>query len=197
MKTYKKTIDKPRLEIRPDEFMENPRKTNEGTVGYFITVDRSYLSPDEDEQLEEIVRETGQVADSQADHIERIIKEIEEYREEKVLEVYPITKYEHSGVVYKLGSFSGFDYSNNGFYIITDKTQKRAGVKKKDFEKAIEDELEDYNKWINGEYLEYVLYDKNGEVEDSCVGVEDLERVRELLPKEFQNEDLEEYLIFN
>jgi len=196
MKKYTKQITetKPRLEIRHDDDTESPRKWS--NLGYFITQDRNYHSPDKNETLQRIIKETGQVADSQAEHIAMIKREIGTDTDEKVIAIYPIAKYEHSGVVYKLGTIHGFDYSNNGFYIITDKTQKEIGTPKKSFEKVIKDELDIYNKWANGEVYRFVLYDINGEFEDSCGGFYDIEDIREHLPKEWEKEDLKEYLIY-
>ena len=113
---------------------------------------------------------------------------------EKVLAIYPIVKYEHGGVVYKIGTIHGFDYSNNGFYIITEKTQEEMGTSKKDFEKVVKQELEVFNKWVNGEVYQYCLFDDDGEVVDSCGGYYDIEDIRAELPKEWEKEDLREYI---
>lgn len=194
MKTIKQTITKeiPKLEISHCDYTESPRKWS--NLGYFITCDRNYHSPDRHEVLETIVKRTGQEATSQAEHMKLIKIAINSLGGDKVKAIYPICKYEHSGVVYKLGSFSGFDYSNNGFYIITDKTQKELGTDKKDFEKVIKEELEVYNKYANGEVYQYCLYDDNGEVADSCGGFYDIEDIREYLPEEWSKEDLTEYV---
>jgi len=190
MKTYTKTVEetKPKLVIEYDEDSTSPREWS--NLGYFITIDRNYFSPDRNETLERIVKETGEEAGSQAEHIKMIKSSIEEDTDEKVIEVYPIVKYEHSGVSYSLCSSSGFDYSNNGFYIITDKTQKEIGTEAEDFEKVIKEELEVYNKYANGEVYQFCLYDDNGEVVDSCGGFYDIEDIRESLPEEWSKENL-------
>jgi hypothetical protein len=195
MKTYWKKIKKPRLEIERAPYADSPREwTN---LGYFITVDRDYNSPDKNEQLESIVKKTGEIAENLEDHIKRITKRIKEETGEKVLKIYPISKYEHSDVSYALGVRKGFDYSNNGFYIITDKTQKEVGTPKKLFEKVINDELDLYNKWAIGEVYCYALWDKNGTYEDGSSGFYDIEDIRAELPEEWKNENLEDYLINN
>ena len=165
--TYKetKTITKNKLEISYCDYIESPRVWS--NLGYFITCDRNYYSPDRNETIEAIVKQTGNEARSQAEHIELIKKEMKE-NGEKVLAIYPIVKYEHGGVVYKIGTIHGFDYSNNGFYIITEKTQEEMGTSKKDFEKVVKQELEVFNKWVNGEVYQYCLFDDDGEVVDSC-----------------------------
>jgi hypothetical protein len=192
MKTYQTTVEKNKLEIyHSDE--ESPREW--GNLGYFITVDSRSYSPDKNEQLEEIVRRSGDEAQNQLDHIQIMTDLINTETSEQVLVIYPVVKYEHSGVSYKLGTAHGFDYSNNGFYIVTDKTQKELGTPKKSFEKVIAQELELYNKWVNGEVYGFSLYDDNGDLVDSCGDFYDLEDMRENLPKEWAKEDLEKYII--
>lgn len=194
MKTIKQTITKeiPKLEISYDNDTESPRSWS--NLGWFITVDRNYHSPDKNEMIENVVKRTGEEATSQAEHMKLIKEELESESNIKVLAIYPIVKYEHSGVSYSLGTVHNFDYSNNGFYIITDKTAKELGTDKKDFEKVIKQELEVFNKWINGEVYSFCLYDDNGEVADSCGGFYDIEDIREYLPEEWSKEDLSEYI---
>jgi hypothetical protein len=193
MKTYTKTkvSTEPLLVIEHDEDSTSPREWS--NLGYFITVDRNYRSPDREPHLESVVKEMGDIAESQAEHIELITKTLNE-EGEKVLAIYPIVKYEHGGVVYRLGSASGFDYSNNGFYIITEKSQKELGTPKESFEKVIKEELEVFNKWINGECYQFCLYNEQGEVDDSCGGFYSVEDIREYLPKEWKDEDLSVYI---
>jgi len=196
---YKKKVveEKPRLEISYDEMVESPRDWS--NLGYFITCDGNYSSPDNvfEGELRDWIKETGQEVASQDEHIKVIKDWFKLNTDEKVLEIYPITKYEHSGVSYSLGDKFGFDYSNNGFYIITDKTQKEVGTDKKDFEKVIGSELEIYNKYCNGEIYRFYLHDKDGEEEDSCCGFYEVEDIRECLPKEFKDEDLMDYFVYN
>lgn len=196
MKTYTKqtTTTEPRLIITHDDDTTSPRE--DSNLGYFITVDRNYYSPDKHSVLEKIIKDSGEIATSQAEHIKLIKEYIElDYKgEEKVIAIYPIVKYEHSGVSYSLGSKKGFDYSNNGFYIITDKTQKETGIKAKDFEKFIKAELETYNSWVNGETYRFCLYDEQGEVIDSCGGFYDLKTIKEYLPEDWKDEDLTDYI---
>ena len=188
MKTYKKTMNVPILEIRHEEDSTSPREWS--NLGYFITIDNKYNSPDKNEILENVIRETGDEASDLDDHIRRIKQNCQD-----IVAIYLISKYEHGGVSYGLGRRNGWDYSNNGFYVITKETQKELGTKKKDFQRVIEDELDIYNKYISGEVYSFVLYDKDGEVEDSCGGFYDIEDIREHLPKGWEKESLEEYII--
>ena len=201
MHTYKKEIEQQRLVIGYDESSESPREW--GNLGYFITIDRNYNSPDDNNDFMEIIKETGDEANSQAEHMKMIKKEIRSRLDEEVLAIYPVVKYEHGGVVYKLGTIHGFDYSNNGFYIVTDKTVKEYGTdntnkntakQAKVFERIIKGELDIYNHYINGEVYGFTLYDEQGEVSDSCWGFYDIEDIREHLPKEWKDEDLTDYI---
>lgn len=194
-KTYKKTNIENRLKISCDLDAENPRKSVYSNLGYFITVDREYNSPDDNPILQKIIEETGDYAKNQKEHIYLIKKEFEKKTNEKILEIYPVCKFEHSCIYYKLGTFKGFDYSNNGFYIVTEKTNEEIGAKKEDFEEIIIQELKNYNNWINGEFYKFILLDENGEFEDCCGGFEDLESIRQCLPEIYKNDDLTQYII--
>ena len=195
MLNYKKTIveEKPRLSIFTDRDAQSPREWS--NLGYFITKDRGFTSPDKHEHFELIMDETGNEASSVEDHMERIKKEIEDRTFEKVLAIYPISKYDHGRVGYGLGIKHGFDYSNNGFYIITENSNKELGTKKEEWERVIEGELEVYSQYMNGEIYEFSLYDEKGEETDCCSGFYKIEDIREYLPSEFANEDLMDYYI--
>ena len=194
MKTYKTTVEKPRIEISYDTFAESPRESN-SNLGYFITIDSNNHSPDDREDFKTIIEDTGEIATSQEDHIKAIKKEIEDQVQEKVLAIYPIVKYEHSGVVYRRGEKHGFDYSNNGFYIVTEESAKELGIKKKDFERIIDQELEEYTQYANGEVYMITVYDENGELQDTCGGFYSIEDMQGGLPEDLQNEDLTTYII--
>ena len=192
MKNYTTTVEKPLLEIRYDSDLPSPREDD--NLGYFITMDRNHFSPDKHPTLEAIVKETSEEADSQSIHMALIKLRIKEDLNEKVLAIYPVVKYEHGNVSYRRGTQHSFDYSNNGFYIVTDRTAKIVGTPKKLFEKVIDQELETYTKWANGDVYGYTLYSKDGEVEDSCCGFYDIDDIKENLPDEWTDEDLSEYL---
>lgn len=204
MQTITKTITVPKLAIKYDTDSESPREWS--NLGYFITSERNYQSPDGNKRnakhgnyqpawlLQEIMESTADEANNTAEHMDLIGKRFDDQSDdEKVLAIYPVNRYEHSGVVYSLGEKHGFDYSNCGFYIITDKTAKESGIKAKDYEKVIKQELEVYNKYANGEVYGFTLYGDNGEVEDSCWGFYDIDDIKDHLPTEFKDEDLQDY----
>ena len=194
MKTFTKTTvtTEKLLKISYDMDAESPRD-NDGNLGYFITKDSKYSSPDKNEQLENIMCTSADEAQNQEDHIQIMSNLINTETEEQVIAIYPIVKYEHSGISYSLGQINGFDYSNNGFYIITDKTQKASGVKKANFEKAIKEELEIYNQYANGEVYQFVLFDEDGEVVDSCGGFYNIDDIKEYLPEDWKDENMQNY----
>ncbi len=187
-----RVTQEPKLKIWNDEAPESPRVWS--NLGYFITSDSNYHSPDENKQLEDIISNTADYVSDQEEHMEAIKRQVQELMDEKVLAIYPVVKYEHGNVSYSLGTAHGFDHSNNGFYIITDKSIKECGTEEKLWEENIKGELETYTKWCNGEIYGFTLLDDEGETEDSCGGFYDVEDIREYLPKEWKDEDLEEYI---
>ncbi len=191
MKMATVAVQKSQLQIFHDSDSESPREWS--NLGYFITVDNRYHSPDKSDWIEQVVKSTSEEANDQEHHMKLIKKGIKEGGE-KVLAIYPVVKYEHGGVSYSLGSKHGFDFSNNGFYIITDKTQKETGTSKKDFEKVINQEIDVYNSWANGEVYGYCLTDENGENLDSCSGFYSIDDIKDHLPEEWKTEDLNEYI---
>jgi hypothetical protein len=195
MKTFTKTTvtEEPRLQIRYDCDPESPREWS--NLGYFITKDRDYHSPDKDETLERIIAETGDEAESLEKHMELITNAIKNQMDDEVLAIYPVVKYEHGGIAYSLGAKHGFDYSNNGFYIVTKKSQKETGSAKRFFRKIIEEEIAEYNKYANGEVYYFNYLDREGTVIDSVGGIYDIDDIKTYLPKSWSKEDMSDYLI--
>lgn len=158
METIKSiTIGNEKLELCYDESPENPRDwTN---LGYFITCDSNYDSPDDNAELKGIIKSTGDMASNQSEHIKLIKDEFNQAlpQDEKVLAIYPVVKHEHGDINYSIGHKQGFDYSNNGFYIVTDKTRAELGTEVKDFKSVVIAELEVYNKYVNGDVYEFTI----------------------------------------
>lgn len=51
--------------------------------------------------------------------------------------------------------------------------------------------------WVNNEVYQFVLFDEQGKEVERCTGFYDLESIKEYLPKNWQNEDLEQYIQYN
>jgi hypothetical protein len=192
MKTYTKTIESPRLEITHDDVCESPRQNT--NLGYFVTCDSRYFSPDKNETIQAIIKDASDNAHNVEEHMTAIKKEIKNQIGEKVIYIAPVSKYEHGGVSYSIGTSRGFDYSNNGFYIVTDRTLKEVGAKRKDIEKIIKAEIDLYNAYVNGNVYHFIAYNLDGSIFDSCGGFYNLEDIRPFLPKNMKGEKLEEYL---
>lgn len=190
MKTYQKTIESKILQISYDICPDSPRDND--NIGYFFTNERRNISPDGNSHvLYDIMKSTGEEATSTQDHMERLKKEAKD-----IFYITPVYRYEHGNVVYRRGTAQGFDVSNCGFYIVTNESLRKIGARKSiaSIEKIIDGELKDYTSWCNGEIYCFTLYDKDGEIEESCGGFYDMETIKEYLPKEWKNEDLSDYL---
>ena len=192
MKTYTTTIEKPRLVIKHDDSPESPREWD--NLGYFITSERRYNCPDDNETIKRIVEETQYDVNNTQEHADAIKLEIEEQTGEKVLYIAPVYRYEHGNVLYRRGTASGFDCSNCGFYIVTDKTADVLGTPADRFESVIDGELETYTAYVNGEVYGFMLYDENGDCVESCWGFYDIDDIKESLPDEYKDDDMRDYL---
>lgn len=207
MKTYQKNITVPRLVIEYDEDAENPR-ADDGNIGIFLTKESQYKSPDgATHPLYALMLETEESAKNTMHHIKLMEDAARKAFKESgpkdgnshdeglhIIEIHPVYRYEHGAVMYKRGKAAGFDYSNCGFFFITAESLSGGNYTAKKIAKAIDAELQIYNKWINGEIYAFRLYDeKSGEMIESCGGFYDIEDIREYLPAEWKKEKLEEY----
>lgn len=195
MKTYKKTKDAPMLEIRYEENAESPREWD--NLGHFITCENRYNSPDDDEDLKSLIQNLAEESDNVDEHMQKIKEEMPHNGYGNVIAIYPVYRYEHGNIAYRRGVAHGFDSSNCGFYIVTDKTVPGhlKEAQSDAIEHIIDAELDTYNKWVNGEVYWYCLYNEGGELEDSVCGFYDLEEIRDNLPDEWENEDLTQYIV--
>ena len=193
MKTFQATVTSPQLVIEHDDSPESPREWD--NVGYFITAERNHGCPDNNQELEEIVRETQHSATNTESHMALVKSEVETELKEKVLYIAPVYRHEHGNVIYRRGTAEGFDVSNCGFYIVTDKTYKDFPADIKHVEHNIDAELAMYTNWCNGEVYRFTLLDEDGEYVDGCGGFYDIEDIRERLPEEWKEEPLEQYVV--
>lgn len=146
-----------RIEVFYDPDPQNPREWGDN-LGTFQIYHRRYASPDK------IVRDSP--------HINK---------DEIGLKVWG---YDHGGVVYKTGETNPFHCPwDSGFagviFCSRQKAREWLGVKRLTKAKIAQitqflaDEVETYNRYINGEYYGYKIFDPSGEEVDSCWGFDD------------------------
>ena len=116
--------------------------------------------------------------------------------------VLPLSVYDHSGVSIYIGNkCDPWDSGRLGWYIVSkEKIRKEYGAKRigkrlrEKVEQILENEVETFNHYINGEVYSFTLY-HNGEEVDSCGGFYDSDNehdgfirdMYEYFPKEFTN----------
>lgn len=189
LKTFKKVIDSPRLVIQQDQFAENPRH-NDNVCILLIKNSRG----DKDKYYNDMLDETSQSVGCREDHMQLLIKAIEEHNNTKVLYSSYVKEYRHSGSHFSLGSHRGWDYSNNGFIFITEQNAKEFGVLPEQFDDIVSHELQELNCWLNGEVYEFYLYDDKGNQVDQCSDIYGLENIKAYLTEDWQQEDLTKYI---
>lgn len=192
MKTYNKTIVKPKLVIDYDYDSDSPRSWS----NLSILIIRNGLG-DNDKYLNRELERTQYEVNNAEDHLELMKEIVEEHLDSKVIYADFISKYEHSGVRYFIGQSSGWDYSNIGFVFVTEDSLEEIGCHKDRIEEIVKNEIETFSQWANGEIYHFTLYDDEGNEVDSLGDIYDLEEIKEYLPKEWQEEDLSEYINYN
>ena len=189
--TVQKTI--PLLEIRIDDSAESPRSWD--NLGYFITKESRYNSPDNHPEYERIISETWDEASDPENHIELIKQRIPE-----AIHVVPVSKYEHSGVSYTRGVSRWWDQWVVGFYIITEKSRDLIGTEPEYFDQCIDGELETYTAWANGNVYGFILRDTNWDELDSCWWMYSLDEIHDQIngfDPSWKDEDLSDYIIYS
>lgn len=195
MKTYKKEVEAQRLEIYHDPIPESPREWS--NLGYFITHQRKYRSPDDNKIFEEVIVDMGIQATDGYDHAQKVKEQLTKDGYNVVL-VVPISKYEHGGIIYSIGDSHGFDSGVCGMYIVLKEGIEELGIQDTSEEnliKIINQELDTYNAHANGQVFGFTLYDSEGNIEESCCGFYDIDDIAAYLPEEFEGEFLEDYII--
>lgn len=145
-----------RIEIHHDPDPQNPRDYD--NLGTFQVYHRRYASPDK------IVRDPPSIN-----------------KDEIGLKVWG---YDHGGIVYKTGETNPFDCPwDSGFagiiFCSKEDARKWLGVKRltkemvSQIEASLDYEVETYNRYINGEYYGYIIFNANDEEVDSCWGFDD------------------------
>jgi len=159
-----------KIEVDYDGDSDNPR--NWSNLGEFLVSNHSrYLD-----------NESGIEIESESD-----FKNLE-----KTHIILPVSVYDHSGVSIYIGSpCDRWDSGQVGWYIVSkEKIRSEYNVKRispKLRERVIshlENEVETYSKWVNGDVYYFTLY-HNGEEEDSLGGIYDIDDIYDYLPKEY------------
>lgn len=202
------------IEMKYDENAESPRAWD-CNLGTIYTWESRSISPDEHSYgdaitfLEEILGENVVTKlhdkhNNTADFMNEIIKRVDQVG----YVMNTVSRYEHSGVKYFLGSSSGWDTGTVGVIFSEKETirellgVKRINAKVREMvEKDFIAELEAYTDWCNGEVYGYEVSDLGGNVIDSCWGfmdcnVYDEKQVFELVNENYsigELSDFEEY----
>ena len=192
MKTYNKTIVKPKLVISYDYDSDSPRNWS----NLSILIIRNGEG-DSSKYLNKQLEQTQYEANNAEEHKQLMVEAVEGHFGSKVVYSDFISKYEHSGVSFFIGRSSGWDYSNIGFVFVTEDSLEEVGCFEKQIEEIVKGEIELFSKWANGDVYRFTLYDDEGNEEDSLGGLYDLEEIREYLPEEWQEEDLQQYIKYD
>lgn len=177
MKTYTevKTTTKNCLEITRDDYAESPKEW--GDDGLFLTgYHRDFWVESKLFSKEECVELHGK-------------------KSNKDYWLFGLEAYIHSGVALAIAHEGNFvdrrwDVSQLGL-IFVKKTEAKTRAKAK---KLAEGLIKTWNIYLSGDVWSFTLHDENGELVDSCGGIYGLEYIKDSLPEEYKNEDLEKYI---
>ena len=196
MKKYKEVIEKPRLVIKHDTCDDSPREWS--NLGLLLLANHKNYTPDYVNRDYSWVKETSYGAKCSADHYNNLMNEFEE-RGEKVKYMEFVSKYEHSGIVYKLGEYGGWDCGLCGFYVVFENDETK-DMTDEQIEKTIKGELDNFNSYINGEVYYFTEYDENGKEVQTVGGYYDIDRIKDYLEDETiieKGEDVSDFLIYD
>lgn len=144
------------IHIHPDTDVMNPREYSEG-FGTMVCWHRNY-------QLGDV-----QPKEDPNEYIARLPKDVI---------ILPLYLYDHSGITMNTTGFScPWDSGQVGWiYVEREKVRKEYGIKrvsKKAYKKAIDlmrAEVKEYDEYLRGDAVGYVVYDNNENHIDSCWG---------------------------
>ncbi len=197
MKTIDVTVTKPQLEIYYDDDTESPREWS--NLGLIVSKYDSITDEECKPLMQDLINIQSKVG-SIEEHLQEMNKVVVDYFDSEIVFSIPLLKYEHSGVKYYTGyTNGGWDCCCIGFVFVTESKLKEMETEN-DFDKisqSIDNEMETLTQWVNSEVYRFVLLDEQGDEIDGCTGFYDLEHIKEYLPKEWQKEDLEQYIQYN
>lgn len=143
--TYKEKNGNRIIKIMFDEYPDNPRDWD--NVGVMITSHGNYTSPDELGINFDDFKGWGEIEE----HL---------FKEHDAALVLPIYMYDHSGVALNTTGFScPWDSGQYGLIMVTNAKLKEEGISKEKAKSILENEVETFGNYINGDVLQYVLYE--------------------------------------
>ena len=161
-------------ELDYDQFPDNPLDWQEDGINYFIEsnnvvnelVDNLFDGDDDAYQAEH----------DKYTNTTDLFEGLNKIAKEQGKLIYPVTKYQHSMVHYYLGSGEGWDCGVNGFVLVDVKQAKKnlGFISEKDIVANINNTLEDFTDYANGDVFFVTFYQLNdkGEKEEEldCAG---------------------------
>ena len=183
MKNYVNEAEKLFVQVESDDWAENPREwSNLWTI---LTWTNRYQSIDSNQfrDLEEFLLDN--LTEKQLRNLYKGNPSTKEFFERIQKRFYdlgylvePISKFEHGQVVFSVGVSQGWDSGVVGLAIVNIEDIKKEygtsvlskGLKEK-IHAILDDELNTYNLWANGEVYTISLMDFDGNVVDSLGGI--------------------------
>jgi hypothetical protein len=114
--------------------------------------------------------------------------------------VLPIYMYDHTSLAFSTTPFScPFDSGQLGYVYVTNEKARQSfcqdNVPKQKIEEVLNQELQDYQKYINGEqeFYHFAIYDSNNKQIDSCTGFELIDNNFEELTSNISEHIYEKY----
>lgn len=161
--------------IHHDIDCESPRSWD--NLGTFYTWQRSYWSPDRDApDFDELVESFG-FNPEKVTNPGQLANDLNAHG----YIALPVSKYEHSGIVYRAGGpeqfYDPWDSCYVGIIFVSCKRVRREWGKKRVSQKlrnhvykVLASEVELYSEWADGNCYGFITYDKHGNEIDSCWG---------------------------
>lgn len=139
-----------KIEIEPDYNAESPASWDNNDV-YLIFEHREFTVKQGNFSVSN-VKEYLELKQSDKVKSSEELEELNNYKDLDEYDIFPVSAYIHSGISLSLGNTYGWDNSNAGF-ILVNKTFENS----KEIAKGL---LNDWNIYVSGEVLCYIIYQK-------------------------------------
>ena len=171
------------VKIFLEDYPSSPRDMYD-CLGTFYTWNRGIISPDEGPDFEQFLEQVGIDEAELGDNLETWLPKLSWLLEQKGYAAFPVSRYEHGEVIYRVGSPSQFPdarwdacYAGIIFASPEDIEKERFGEETLEdacarMKRILPGEVEVYSEWANGRVFGFITYDEHGdEVPDgSCWG---------------------------